>query len=176
MNHFSSIRDLFNTLSRGSKLITEMFDKRKTIYPYDHAIELLDDNEDVVKLLLSKKVIIQDGTSLELEDQFLNFFENILEVNEDINISYINENIQEVKDSINYYSQSNSENERFKYLKYVKAILQRIGKSTLRNIVDLNRNIDNTFKVEANYNIKLTKLENHKQKLEFIQNLIEQTE
>jgi hypothetical protein len=176
MNHFSSIRDLFNTLSRGSKLITEMFDKRKTMYLYEHAAALFDYNEDIIKFLLSKKVIIQNGTYLELEDQFLNFFENILEINEEINTSYVNNNIQEAKDNMKYYLQSNSENERFTYLKHVKSILQRIGKSTLRNIIDLNRNIENTFKVEANYKIKVSKLENHKQKLESIQDLIQQTE
>jgi len=176
MNYFSSIRDLFNTLSRGSKLITEMFDKRKTAYRYEYAVELLEDNEDIVKLLLNKKIIIQNGAYLELEDQFLSFFENVLEVNEEINTSYINENIQQVKENIIYYLQSNSENERFKYLKNVKSILQKIGRSTMRNIVDLNRNIDNAFKVELNYKIKLAKLENHKQKLESIQNLIQQTE
>jgi len=136
----------------------------------------LDDNDDIVKLLLNKKIIIQNGAYIELEDQFLNFFENILEVNEEINISYINENIQQVKENAQYYLQSSTENERFKYLKNVKSILQKIGKNTIRNIVDLNRNIDNAFKTELNYKIKLAKLENHKQKLESIQSLIEQTE
>jgi len=176
MNYFNSIRDLFNTLTRGNKLITEMFDKRKTMYPYEHAIELLDDSEDIINLLLKKKIIIQNGALLELEEQFLTFFENILEVNEEINTSYINENIQQVKENIEYYSQSNTEKERFKYLKNVKSILQKIGRSTIRNIVDLNRNIDNTFKTELNYKIKITKLENHKQKLDSIQDLILQTE
>ena len=176
MNYFNSIRDLFNTLNRGNKLITEMFDRRKGLYPYEYAVELLDDNDDIVKLLLNKKVIIQNGTNLELEDQFLNFFENILEVNEEINTSYINENIQQVKENAGYYLQSSTENERFKYLKIVKSILQKIGRSTIRNIVDLNRNIDNAFKTELNYKIKIAKLENHKQKLESIQCLIEQTE
>jgi hypothetical protein len=177
MNHFNSIKELLNTLSRGNKLIAEMFEKRKSpSYRYEYAVELMENNEDAIKLLLSKNVIIQNGAYIEINDQFLNFFEDILEVNEEINTSYINENIQQVKEYASYYLQSNTENERFKYLRNVKSILQKIGRSTLRNIVDLNRNIDNAFKTEPNYKIKLIKLKNYKLKLESIQVLIEQTE
>jgi len=177
MNHFNSIRELLNTLSRGNKLIAEMFEKRKLpAYRYEYAVELMENNEEVIKLLLSKNIIVQNGVYLELDDQFLNFFEDILEVNEEINISYINENIRQIKEYATYYLQSNTENERFKYLRNVKSVLLKIGRSTLRNIVDLNRNIDNAFKTEPNYKIKLTKLENYKQKLEAIQAFIEQTE
>ena len=177
MNHFNSIRELLNTLSRGNKLIAEMFEKRKLpAYRYEYAVELMENKEEVIKLLLSKNIIVQNGTFLELDDQFLHFFEDILEVNEEINISYINENIQQIKEYATYYLQSNTENERFKYLRNVKSVLLKIGRSTLRNIVDLNRNIDNAFKTEPNYKIKLTKLENYKQKLEAIQTFIEQTE
>jgi hypothetical protein len=139
-------------------------------------MELMEDNEDVIKLLLNKNIIVQNGAFLELDDQILNFFEDILEVNEEINTSYINENIQQVKEYATYYLQSNTDSERFKYLRNVKSVLQKIGRSTLRNIVDLNRNIENAFKTEPNYKIKLSKLENYKQKLESIQALIEQTE
>jgi hypothetical protein len=177
MNHFNSIRELLNTLNRGNKLIAEMFEKRKSpAYRHEHAMELLEDNEDIIRLLISKNIIIQNGAYLELDERFLDFFEDILEVNEEINISYINENIQQVKEYATYYLQSNTDSERFKYLRNVKSVLQKIGRSTLRNIIDANRNIDNAFKTEPNYRIKLAKLENYKQKLESIQILIEQTE
>ena len=177
MNHFNSIRELLNTLNRGNKLIAEMFEKRKSpAYRYEYAMELLEDNEDTIKLLVSKNIILQNGAYLELDDRFLNFFEDILEVNEEINISYINENIQQVKEYAAYYLQSNTDSERFKYLRNVKSVLQKIGRSTLLNIIDVNRNIDNAFKTEPNYKIKLAKLENYKQKLEAIQILVEQTE
>jgi hypothetical protein len=58
----------------------------------------------------------------------------------------------------------------------IKSALQKIGRSTVRNIVDLNRNIDNAFKTEPNNKIKMSKLENYKLKLQAIQVLIEQTE
>jgi hypothetical protein len=178
MNHFHSIKELLNTLSRGSKLLAEMFEKRKSLaYKYEYALDLMEGKEDEIKLLLSKNIIRQNGNLLELDDQFLKFFEDILEVNEEINTSYINENIRQVKDEyMLYYLQASSDSERFKYLKAVKSSLRKIGRTTMRNIVDLNRNIENAFKTEPNYKIKLSKLENHKLKLEAIQQLIMQTE
>lgn len=178
MNHFHSIRELLNTLSRGHKLLAEMFEKRKSLsYKYEYALEVLENNEDIIQLLLSKDIIRQNGTFLELDDQFLQFFEQILEVNEEINTSFINENIRQVKEEyMLYYLKANSENERYKYLKLVKSTLRKVGRITIRNILDLNRNIENTFKTEPNYKIKLLKLENHKLKLSAIQQLIEQTE
>lgn len=178
MNHFNSIRELLNTLSRGQRLLTEMFEKRKSLsYTYNYALDLLENNEDVINHLLSKNIIRQNGPYLELDDQFLQFFEQILEVNEEINTSYINENIRQVKDEyMLYYLQSSNENDRYKYLKAVKSSLRKIGMITIRNILDLNRNIENAFKTEPNYKIKLSKLENHKLKLGAIQQLIEQTE
>ena len=177
-SYINSIRELLNTLSRGHKLLAEMFEKRKSLsYKYEYALEVLDNNEDIIQLLLSKDIIRQNGVYLELDDQFLQFFEQILEVNEEINTSYINENIRQVKDEyMLYYLQANSDSERYKYLKAVKSSLRKVGRITIRNILDLNRNIENTFKTEPNYKIKLLKLENHKLKLTAIQQLIEQTE
>ncbi len=178
MNHFNSIRELLNTLSRGHKLLAEMFEKRKSLsYKYEYALEVLDNNDDTIQLLVSKDIIRQNGIYLELDDQFLQFFEQILEVNEEINTSFINENIRLVKDEyMLYYLQANSDSERYKYLKLVKSALRKVGRITIRNILDLSRNIENTFKTESNYKIKLLKLENHKLKLTAIQQLIEQTE
>jgi hypothetical protein len=178
MNHFNSIRELLTTLSRGHKLLAEMFEKRKSLsYKYEYALDVLENNEDVIQLLLSKNIIRQNGTYLELDDQFLQFFEQILEVNEEINTSYINDNIKQVKDEyMLYYLQANNDSDRYRYLKAVKSALRKIGRITIRNILDLNRNIENAFKTEPNYKIKLLKLGNHKLKLVAIQQLIEQTE
>jgi len=177
MNHFLSIRELLGTLSREHRLLSELFEKRKSLsYKYDYALELVENNNDRILRLIEKSVIRQNGNYLEIDDQFLQFFEQILEVNEEINISYINENIEQVKQYILYYLQESSENRKYTYLKSVKSTLKKIGRITIRNIVDLNRNIENTFKTEPNYKIKISKLENHNRKLNDIKILIEQTE
>ena len=73
-------------MSRGNKLIAEMFEKRKLpSYRYDYAVELMENNEDVIRLLLSKNIVVQNGAYIELDDQFLNFFEDIVILNGVIN-------------------------------------------------------------------------------------------
>jgi hypothetical protein len=175
MAGFHNIKELINTLAWSKELLVEMFEKRKSfIYKYDHALELLE--EERIETLINKGIIRHNGGYLEMDDQFQQFFEQVLEVNEDINTSYINDNIHQVKQHINFYLQENNENRKYAYLKMVKSALRKIGRITLRNIIDLNRNIENAFKAEPNYTIKITKLESFDEKRRLIYNLIEQTD
>ena len=48
-------------MSRGNKLIAEMFEKRKLpSYRYDYAVELMENDEDVIRLLHRKNIIVQN--------------------------------------------------------------------------------------------------------------------
>lgn len=175
MLHFQNIKELLNLLSRSKDLLGEMFEKRKSFaYKYDFALEFA--SEDLIEMLKAKGVIRQNAGNLELDDDYLQFFEQILEVNEEINISFINENVAQVKQNISYYLQENSEHRRFGYLKSIKSSLRKTGRITLRNIIDLNRNIENAFKTEPSYKIKITRLQNFDLKRRDIFALIEQTE
>lgn len=177
MKTFSSIKELLGVLNREHRLIIELFEKRESLsYRYDYALQLVDFNEDKIQALIDYSVIRQNGNYLELDDQFLQFFEQILDVNEQINVSYINEHIQSIRQNILYFLQENSESRKHGYLKQVKNALRKIGIIALRNVVDLNRNIDNTFKNEPNYKVKKAKLEHLDTKRHDIYALIEQTE
>lgn len=77
-------------LQQGSKLLSNMFLQRKTIaVKYDDALETLDGDENKLKLLITYGVIVKTGDSLELDDAYQRFFEEVLSVNEDINISSV---------------------------------------------------------------------------------------
>ncbi|MES2646439.1 MAG: hypothetical protein V4717_06155 [Bacteroidota bacterium] len=175
MTHFQSIKEIITTLGWARDLLVEMFEKRKSfLYRFDHALELLE--EDRIETLINKGVLRRNGIYLEMDEQFQTFFEQILEVNEEINTSFINENIQQVKQHINFYLQEHNENRKYVYLKQVKSALRKIGRITLRNIIDLNRNIENAFKTEPNYAIKIARLEGFDEKRRAIFGLIEQTD
>lgn len=175
MFSFHSIKELINTLTWAKDLLGEMFEKRKVInYKFEHALEFL--SEDRLHSLIDKGILRQNHSYLEIDDQFLEFFEEILEVNEEINTAYIHESISLVKQNILYYLQEPNENRKYSYLKKIKTTLRKTGRVVLRNIVDLNRNIDNTFKAEPNYKIKISKLENYDKKRLDINVLIDQTE
>ena len=177
MNTFTNIKELLSALNREQKLLTEMFKKRKTAsYKYEYALELVEHNDNRIQYLLDRSVLRQNGNNLEIDDQFLQFFEQVLEVNEEINPSYINENIERVKQNIDYYFSGTSEQRKYDYLRIVKNTLRKLGTITLRNVVDLKRNTETTFKNEPNYKVKKSKLENLDKKRIDISKLIDQTQ
>lgn len=175
MSYILSVKELINTLTQAKDLLVELFEKRKSfMYKYDDAAEVLP--EDKIDVLINKHILRRNGPYIEIDDQYQQFFEQVLEVNEEINTSYINENIQQVKQYISFYLQENNDHRRYTYLKQIKASLRKIGRITLRNVIDLNRNIENTFKTEPNYTIKIAKLEAFDEKRRTVYLLIEQTE
>ena len=152
MKTFNNIKELVSTLNREEKLLSEMFTKRKSLnYKLSYALELVDNDEEKINSLLQLSVIRENGGFLEIDDQFLEFFEQVLDVNEEINLSYINENIKNIKENIIYYLNENNENQKYGYLKFIKKTFRKMGIITLRSVVDIRRNIENTFKNEVNY-------------------------
>ena len=177
MNTFLNIKDLVSSLYRETNLLSEMFKKRKSInYKYEYALDLVDNNDDRIKYLLSRNVIRQNGNNLEIDDLFLQFFEHVLNANEEINISYINENIEKIRQNIDYYLNETNEQRKYKYLRTVKTTLRNVGIITLRNVVNLKDIINHTFKTEPNYKNKKAKLIYLDNKRKDIVKLIELTE
>jgi hypothetical protein len=177
MNSFSNIKELLFALYREEKLLTEMFKKRKiTDYKYEYALDLVENNDNKLQFLIDRSVIRQNGNNLEIDDLYIQFFEQVLEANEEIDTSYINDNLEKVNQNIEYFFNEHNEQRKYEYLRIIKNTLRKIGVITLRSIVDLKRNIDNTFKSEPTYKNKRAKLINLDNKRKDITKLIEQTE
>ena len=177
INTFRSIDDLVKTLEREKLLIKAMFDKRKSPYfKYDYAQELTDYNEDRIRFLIDNGVIRESGNFLELEDVYLKFFEEVLEVNEEINVSFVQDYINNLNENIDYYLKENNEQRKYGYQREVRRCLKQIALTTVRNVLDLKRNLDITYKTEPNYQIKLAKLERLDEKRKNIALLITKCE
>ena len=160
INTFRSIDDLVKTLEREKVLLKAMFDKRKSSsFRYDYAQELTDYKEERIRHLIENGVIHESGNFVELEDIYLNFFEQVLQVNEEINVSFVQDYLSNLNESIDYYLKENNEQRKYGYLRDVKRCLKQIALTTVRNVLDLKRNLDITYKTEPNYQIKLSKLE-----------------
>jgi hypothetical protein len=152
-----------------------MFSKRKAFnYKMSDALEIVD-NDERIDALLRLSVIQKSDNFLELDDLFLDFFEQVLDVNEDINLSYVNENIKSIKENIAYYLKEDNEDRKYSYLGVIKRTFRKIGVITRKNVVDLRRNIENTFKNESNYKIKQLKLETMDKKRSIVRDLINKT-
>ena len=177
MATFRSIKELTRALQQGSKLLSNMFLQRKTIaVKYDDALETLDGDENKLKLLITYGVIVKTGDSLELDDAYQRFFEEVLSVNEDINISSVKMYIDKLNLGINSYLAAENNTRREGFLREIRHTFKSIDNATRRNVIDLKRNVDDTYKQEPNFKIKELRLKDFDEKARLIGELIHQTE
>ena len=177
MATFRSIKELTRALQQGTKLLSNMFLQRKTVaVKYDDALETLDGDDNKLKLLITYGVIVQTGDSLELDDAYQRFFEEVLAVNEDINISSVKMYIDKLNLGINSYLAAENNTRREGFLREIRHTFKSIDNATRRNVIDLKRNVDDTYKQEPNFKIKELRLKDFDEKARLIGELIHQTE
>ena len=177
LSHFRTIEELTKTLSREQRLLSEMFEKRKLIkFPKAIALKLVGENESRLSRLIDYGVLVETGSSLEIESDYLNFFEEVLNVNEEISVLSVQECINTLKEHITYFLQETNVNRKANYQDSVRQLLKKTGFRTLKNVVDLKRNMDNTYKQEPNYLNKKTKLQNLDEKSHSIRSMIRECE
>ncbi len=177
LTHFRSIEELTKTLSREQGLLSEMFEKRKLMkFPVGLAIDLVGGNETRLRKLVDYGVLVETGNMVEIESDYLNFFEEVLNVNEEISVLSVQECINTLKEYIGYFLQETNTNRKAGYQDSVRQLLKKTGFRTLKNVVDLKRNMDNAYKQEPNYIIKKKKLENLDEKSHSIRAMIRECE
>ena len=177
LTHFRSIEELTKTLSREHGLLSEMFEKRKLMkFPSSLAIDLVGGNEQRLRKLVDYGVLVESGNTVEIESDYLNFFEEVLNVNEEISVLSVQECINTLKENIGYFLQETNLNRKAGYQDNVRQLLKKTGFRTLKNVVDLKRNMDNAYKQEPNYLIKKKKLQNLDEKSHSIREMIRECE
>ncbi len=177
LSHFRTIEELTKTLSREQGLLSEMFEKRKLMkFPLGVALELVGGNEMRLRRLIDYGVLVETGNTVEIESDYLNFFEEVLNVNEEISVLSVQECINTLKEYIGYYLQETNINRKAGYQDSVRQLLKKTGFRTLKNVVDLKRNMDNAYKQEPNYVIKKKKLQNMDEKGHSIRAMIQECE
>lgn len=177
MPAFKTLKELIRGLQTGDKLLVDMFNKRKTVaICYDDAVDTLDGDENRLRFLISHGVIEQSDNTLELNDNYLRFFENVLEVNEDINVESVRQYIGRLQLNIDSYLATDADQRRRQFLREIRHTLRSIDQTTRRSIIDLKRNVENTYKQEPNYKLKKIRLGDFDRKSRDISELIKQTE
>lgn len=177
MNTFRNIDDLIRCLDREKKLLNELFIKRDALsFRFDYALEITEYKAERIRYLIENEVIRESGDYLEMEDIYVQFFEEVLQINDEINISSVKDYISHLKDNITYWVSSSTEKDKIKYYNEVRRALKRIALTTEKNVIDLKRNIDRTYKNEPDYKIKKKKLENLDMKRMGISSLIDNAE
>ena len=163
LSHFRTIEELVKMLDREKVLFRDMFERRKSLsYRTDFALEIVDYKRERVQYLIEHGVIHENGDFLEMEDVYVQFF--------------VREHINALKENIGYYLEETNEHRKTQYQANVRKMLRRIGLRTLKNVIDLKRNVDVAYKQEPNYKIKKTRLENLDEKRKGIMQLIAECE
>lgn len=138
MSTFHNIDELTRCLDREKKLLNELFAKRNALsFRYDYALELTDYKEERIKYLIENEVIRESGDFLEMEDIYVQFFEEVLQINEEINVSSVQDYITHLKENIGYWMSSGSEKDKYKYSNEVRRALKRIALATEKNVIDV---------------------------------------
>ena len=177
LNHFRTIEELVKVMDREKVLFRDMFERRKSLaYRTDFAMEIVDYKRERVQYLIEHGVIRENGDFLEMEDVYVQFFEEVLETNEEISVSSVREHINALKENIGYYLEETNEHRKAQYQGNVRKMLRRIGLRTLKNVIDLKRHVDVAYKQEPNYKIKKSRLENLDEKRRGIKQLIAECE
>lgn len=177
ISHFHSLEELIRALDRERRLIHALFqDRKKLSFRYELARELASKKDESIEFLKRYGIIRENADFVELEDVYMKFFEDVLEVNEEINVASVKESIGNLNNAIEYYLSENNPNRKYGYLRDAKRILRNIALTTLRNVIDLKRNIDNTYKNEPTFAIKKKKLVHLDEKRKDIAALINECE
>lgn len=177
LSHFYSLEELIRALDRERKLLHALFqDRKKLSFRYDLARDLASKKDESIEFLKRYGVIRENTDFVELDDVYLKFFEEVLEVNEEINVASVKESIGNLNNAIDYYLSENNPSRKYGYLRDVKRMLRNIALTTLRNVIYLKRNIDNTYKNEPTFAIKKKKLVHLDEKRKDIAVLINECE
>lgn len=163
MNAFRNIDALLRVIAREKELIKFLFTGRKapSLRPEQAMEHFLEGDERRLNLLLDHGVIrkTEEGGDLVLEETYLRFFEEVLEVNEEINVQSVKQHIDALNENIELWLTAGTDPQRFRYMGEILRILRNISLSTHRNVIDLKRNIDSTYKNERDYALKRKRLE-----------------
>jgi len=176
MSTFQSLEELLTTLGKSKELISGLFTKRTSLsLTYKDALVTLEDNKDLLTKLIDNGVIRERNDFLELDNIYQEFFQNVLDINEDINIHGVEDYITLLNENIDYYLESLNEREKNRYLDHVKQNFKKIADATKRHAIDLKKKVDYTYKNEPDYKIKIKKLRNLQERYEGIKALMEST-
>ncbi len=177
LTHFRTIEELVKMLDREKVLLCDMFERRKSLaYRTEFALEIVDYNRERIQYLIEHGVIHENGGFLEMDDVYVQFFEDVLDLNEEISVASVKEHIDALNENIGYYLEEENEHRKAQYKANVRKMLRRIGLRTLKNVIDLKRKVDVAFKQEPNYKIKKSRLENLDEKRKGIKQLIAECE
>ncbi|MGZ3942833.1 MAG: hypothetical protein ACXVOH_12585, partial [Bacteroidia bacterium] len=163
-------KEILSLLYYNRDVIDFLFANRDSI-TVNELLGRADITSEQYQKLIATDILYEHQQTVGLNDAVIAMFEDFMEIGE-VTPSFINDYINELKRNISYYREGNE----YRFLRSIKKYLNRIGVAISKEIVKLQKNVDDTYKNESNYKIKLQKLEDYRLKRDTIIEFIDRAE
>ena len=164
-----NVNDILSQLYHQRDVVEFLFANRENI-TVNELLSREDINDEQYQKLKSLELVYEYENIVSLNDAVIAMFEDFMEIGE-VTPGFINDYINELKRNIRFYQEVHEH----RFLRAIKKFLKRISIALPREIIRLQKNIDDTYKNEANYRIKIQKLEDYRVKRDTIIDLIHRT-
>ncbi|MCF8231179.1 MAG: hypothetical protein K9J27_03240, partial [Bacteroidales bacterium] len=176
MPGFQHIEELIRELYNSRSVLSGLFEKRHIEIDVDMLMPFLDDDEEKLNRLVAHGIIGREKRTVYLDSRIREFFEEFLEVEEDVHVLYIQEYLDKIKEHKNYYLKSHREQKQQEHRQKIKHYLRRIIKVTVSNVKALRKNTDETYKGEVDFEVKKEKLTNLREQRDRLEGLLRAVE
>ncbi len=161
-----NINDIISALYYSREAIEYLFAKKDNISISQLKSET-NLSDEMYHRLKSLEIVYEYENTVVLNDSVINLFEDILQIGE-VTPGIISDYIVEIKRYITFYQETH----HYRFISPIKKYLRRLNKAITREIIKLQKSIDDTYKNESNYRIKLRRLEEYREKRDTLINNI----
>ena len=164
-----NVKDILSQLYHNRNVVEFLFANRENI-TVNELLARDDLSADMYQKLRSLDLVYEYESIVSLNDAVVAMFEDFMEIGE-VTPGFINDYINELKRHIRFYQEVHEH----RFLRSIKKYLKRINIALSREIIKLQKNVDDTYKNESNYRIKIQKLEDYREKRDTIIDFINKT-
>ncbi len=164
-----NVNDILSQLYQHRGVVEFLFANRENI-TVNELLNREDISQEQFQKLKSLDLVYEYENIVSLNDAVVAMFEDFMEIGE-VTPGFINDYINELTRHIKFYQEARE----MRFLRSIKKYLKRINSTLTREIIKLQKNVDDTYKNESNYRIKLQKLEDYREKRDTIIEFIKRT-
>ena len=164
-----NVNDILSQLYQNRGVVEFLFANRENI-TVNELLSREDLSPEQYQKLKSLDLVYEYENIVSLNDAVMAMFEDFMEIGE-VTPGFINDYINELNRHIRFYQEARE----MRFLRSIKKYLKRINAAITREIIKLQKNVDDTYKNESNYRIKLQKLEDYREKRDTIIDFIKKT-
>ena len=164
-----NVNDILSQLYQHRGVVEFLFANRENI-TVNELLAREDISQEQFQKLKSLDLVYEYENIISLNDAVVAMFEDFMEIGE-VTPGFINDYLNELNRHIRFYQEARET----RFLRSIKKYLKRINSALTREIIKLQKNVDDTYKNESNYRIKLQKLEDYREKRDTIIDFIKKT-